>query len=257
MWSAQSDSRLFAGLVVALVGVAWLAYAIWGLSPYSAALDHEALVHTRLRLGGEYVLEAAVFAGGWALMTVAMMLPTSLPFVILFRTVTQRRANRNLLTALLLAGYLATWVGFGIVAHFGDFWLHRAVEASATLHANAWLLGAAPLLVAGVYQFTPLKYVCLDKCRSPYSFMMGYWRGSSAPVQSLRLGVAHGVFCVGCCWPLMLLMFAVGTGNLAWMLVLSVVMGVEKNFAWGRRLSAPLGAVLLSAGATLMLLNLS
>jgi predicted metal-binding membrane protein len=103
-----------------------------------------------------------------------------------------------------------------------------------------------------VYQFTSLKYRCLDKCRSPVSFVLGHWRGRHERRQALWLGMHHGVFCLGCCWSLMLLMFAVGLGNLAWMFALAVVMAVEKNAPWGRRLTAPLGAVLLLVAAVLV-----
>jgi predicted metal-binding membrane protein len=108
-------------------------------------------------------------------------------------------------------------------------------------------------VLAGLYQFTPLKYQCLDKCRSPLSFIMGHWQGSHEQAQAFRLGVHHGIFCIGCCWSLMLLMFVVGMANIGWMLALGIVMAVEKNMPWGRRLSAPLGAVLLGWGLILVL----
>ena len=115
------------------------------------------------------------------------------------------------------------------------------------------MIGAATLLVAGFYQFTPLKYHCLDQCRSPMSFIIGHWRGRREGLQALRLGIDHGLFCLGCCWTLMLLMFAVGVGNLGWMLALGIIMAVEKNLPWGRRLSVPLGMVLLIWGLSVVL----
>ncbi len=111
------------------------------------------------------------------------------------------------------------------------------------------------LILAGVYQFTPLKYYCLDKCRSPMSFILGHWHGYAEAQQAFALGAHHGLFCVGCCWSLMLLMFAVGVGSLGWMLVLSVVMAIEKNMPWGRRLSVPLGVALLAWGALMLLFS--
>ena len=94
----------------------------------------------------------------------------------------------------------------------------------------------------------------MDKCRAPLSFVVQHWRGGGEGGQALLLGAHHGAFCVGCCWALMLLMFAVGTGSLGWMLALGAVMAIEKNLPWGRHFSAPLGAVLLSWG-TLIVLN--
>jgi predicted metal-binding membrane protein len=109
------------------------------------------------------------------------------------------------------------------------------------------------LTIAGLYQFSSLKYACLDKCRSPLSFLMSRWRGGNESAQALRIGVEHGLFCVGCCWSLMLLMFLVGTGSLAWMLLLGAVMALEKNSSWGRRLSAPIGMLLFIAAAAVVL----
>ena len=98
-----------------------------------------------------------------------------------------------------------------------------------------------------------LKYRCLDRCRSPLSFIMEHWRGERDQAQAFHLGVHHGIFCGGCCWPLMLLMFAIGAGSLGWMLILGSVMAGEKNMPWGRKLSAPVGALLVGWGFSLVL----
>jgi predicted metal-binding membrane protein len=99
--------------------------------------------------------------------------------------------------------------------------------------------------LAGLFQFSSLKYRCLDKCRSPLSFVLEHWRGHNHAYYAARLGLRHGAYCVGCCWALMLLMFALGTGSLGWMLLLGGIMAVEKNMPWGRHLSAPLGTALV------------
>ncbi|HYU20869.1 MAG TPA: DUF2182 domain-containing protein, partial [Chloroflexota bacterium] len=115
-------------------------------------------------------------------------------------------------------------------------------------------IAAALLLVAGLYQFTPFKMLCLDKCRSPYSFLVQHWRGRDAGRDALRLGIRHGLFCLGCCWTIMLLMFALGATNLGWMLILGSLMAAERTTRWGRRVIRPLGgafalwAVLYLAG---------
>jgi predicted metal-binding membrane protein len=136
--------------------------------------------------------------------------------------------------------------------HVGDLGIHVAVERFGWLHENAWVIAASTFALAGVYQFSSLKYRCLDKCRSPVAFVMQNWRGQER-WDALRLGVRHGVFCLGCCWALMLLLFAVGVGSIGWMLVLAAVMATEKNVPWGRRLSAPLGVVLIGCGLALAL----
>jgi predicted metal-binding membrane protein len=239
--------------VVALVALAWLVLWLWGQSPYGRFFSHEGLAEVEVGLDGNALLLAVVFVAGWTLMTFAMMLPTSLPLVQLFRRMTQRRADGARLMVLLIAGYLSVWVLFGVAAHIGDRGVHAVVQQSAWLEANAWVLGAGTLLLAGAYQFTPLKYHCLDKCRSPLSFITEHWTGSREATETFRLGAHHGIFCVGCCWSLMLLMFAVGVGNLGWMLVLGTVMAVEKNMPWGRRLSAPLGVGLVAGGLAVVL----
>jgi predicted metal-binding membrane protein len=154
---------------------------------------------------------------------------------------------------LLIAGYLGVWSAFGVVAHLGDWALHGAAERIEWLHHNTWILSAAVLLLAGIYQLTPLKNYCLERCRSPLSMIVAHWSGRNEPRQALWLGVRHGAFCLGCCWALMLLMFAVSAGNLGWMLALAAVMAVEKNVSWGRRISAPLAVVLIGWAVLLVL----
>ncbi|MFQ5804530.1 MAG: DUF2182 domain-containing protein [Candidatus Methylomirabilales bacterium] len=252
MWTRVDDRKLFTALLVLLIALAWVALWVWGQSPYARYLNHEEL--EIISLPGDTLL-LVVFAGGWTLMTAAMMLPTSVPLIALFYALTRRRPDRLWLVGLLVSGYLGTWTLFGVGAHLGDWVLHQAVEESTWLEANAWMLGAGILIVAGAFQFTPLKYYCLDKCRSPLSFITEHWRGRHEKVQALWLGVRHGVFCIGCCWALMLLMFAVGVANIGWMLGLGIVMAVEKNIPWGKRLSAPLGVLLLAWGLILVLIG--
>lgn len=243
---APANHRYFLPLMGALIALAWLALWAWGQSPYARFLSHHHL--GEVRGGGSLML---VFIAGWTLMIFAMMLPTSLPLLTSFYALTNRHMDQGQLVTLLLVGYLCTWVLFGVVIYIGDWMLHHAVEHIAWLQANAWRLGAVAVVLAGVYQFTPLKYHCLDKCRSPLSFIMEHWRGRHDKAQAFRLGLHHGLFCVGCCWSLMLLMFAVGVGNVGWMLALAAVMAIEKNVSWGRRLSVPLGVLLLGWGLVL------
>jgi predicted metal-binding membrane protein len=241
---APANRTFVLPLLGALIALAWLVLWVWGESPYARFLSH----HNLGEPGGGLVF---VFVAGWAVMIVAMMLPTSLPLVTSFHALTLRRTDRGTLLALLVLGYLCVWTLFGAMIYVGDLVLHRAVEQNAWLRVNAWALGAATVFTAGLYQFTPLKYRCLDKCRSPLSFIIGHWSGRQAKAEAIRLGAHHGLFCVGCCWSLMLLMFAVGAGNLGWMLVLAAVMGVEKNVPWGKKISVPLGVFLLAWGVTL------
>jgi len=241
--------------VGALVLLAWLALWLWHGSPYGRYLHHGELARFEpAGAPGGAASEVAVYVAGWLLMTVAMMLPTTLPLLQIFHRMTGSRDDRVELLSLAIAGYLGVWLSFGIAAHVFDLALHEALDRSDWLQANPSLFGAVALLLAGGFQFTRLKYRCLDKCRAPLSFVVQHWRGGNARAQAVLLGAHHGAFCVGCCWALMLLMFAVGAGNLGWMLALGAVMAVEKNAPWGRRISAPLGVALLLWG-TAMALN--
>jgi predicted metal-binding membrane protein len=252
MWAAYDDRRPFYVLMAALIAITWLALGIWRVSPYNGFLTHEALGELEFSISGEYLMFLLIFVVGWTLMTVAMMLPTSLPLVTLFRRLTRQRSDRLQLVVLLVVGYLGVWTLFGGLAHFGDLLVHEVVERSAWLETNAWVIGAGTIMLAGIYQFTPLKYKCLEKCRSPLSFITEHWRGSHERSRAFLLGVHHGLFCVGCCWSLMLLMFVVGVGNLGWMLALGTVMAVEKNMPWGKKISTPLGVALVGWGVALV-----
>ncbi len=235
--------------VALLAAGAWL--ALWlGEDSASAFLSHSQHLGHMGKPSAFFVL---IFIAGWTVMTVAMMLPTSLPILTAFQTLAGERADRAFLLALVIIGYLLTWALFGTAAYFIYLLVHRLMSISPWLMAHAWAGTPALLMLAGAFQFSSLKYRCLDKCRSPLSFVLQHWRGGRQRWQAFRLGVDHGVFCVGCCWALMLLMFVVGVGSsLAWMFVLAVVMGVEKNVSWGRRMSAPVGVILIASGAALL-----
>jgi predicted metal-binding membrane protein len=138
---------------------------------------------------------------------------------------------------------------FGLFAHLSDAALHALASRSQWGVVDGWLVGTGVLALAGAYQFSRLKYQCLDKCRSPLMFVTEHWRGTHQRRASFLLGVRHGAFCVGCCWALMLLMFAIGTGSIGWMLGLGAVMAAEKNLRWGRHLGKPVGVVLLGWAA--------
>jgi predicted metal-binding membrane protein len=247
--------RQFVPLFAGTMFLGWLALAVWELSPHGRYLEHD---WTQLGIAaslcsvlpaGEILLPAFLYLGGWVLMTAAMMLPTTLPLLLVFRRLTNGRRKASVLFALLLAGYLAAWLGFGIAAHLLGLVLLELVQRSAWLTFNGWFIGALILLLAGVFQFSSLKYRCLDLCRSPLAFISTRWSGRRPFLESIRLGLAHGAYCIGCCWLLMLLMFAVGAGSVGWMLLLGGLMALEKNSPWGRHLAAPLGIVLIATAA--------
>lgn len=260
--SAFDRREAWLPVIGGLIALAWLTLAVWEQSPYGRYLDHGEWLQLgfagaicRALPAGSVLLPALLYVSGWVLMTVAMMLPTTLPLLAIFARMTSSRSDRGLLLALLIVGYLSIWTAFGLLAHGADMALHAMVGSIAVLSFNGWVVGVVVLTIAGLFQFSALKYRCLDKCRTPFSFVNEHWRGRAQRRQSFLLGVHHGLFCVGCCWAIMLLMFVVGTGSVGWMLAIGAVMAIEKNVACGRRLSAPLGIALLLASGAVFALN--
>lgn len=237
------DRTILTGSLVGITAVAWLALWLWEGSPYRHYLHHDGVDGA----GASLAVGAVAFIIGWTLMIVAMMLPSSLPLVTTFGALVGRRRQPGRLVALLLLGYLLVWVGFGAAAWAADRLVHAAVEALPWLAERPQLIIGATLLVAGLWQFSPLRDRCLDECRSPLGFVMNRWRGTSERREAVLMGIAHGAFCVGCCWSLMLVMFGVGISSLSAMLVLGGLTAVEKNLPKGRRLTRPLGVVLVLA----------
>jgi predicted metal-binding membrane protein len=181
-------------------------------------------------------------------MCVAMMLPSSLPLVTVFRTVTRRTPS---LVLVLIGGYLAIWAAFGLAGFALDSAVHVLVAWSGWRDAPR-VIPAALLLTAGLFQFSALKHSCLEQCRSPLGFVVGHWQGGSRARAAFALGVRHGVFCVGCCWAMMLLMLGAGGMSITWMLALGAVMFIEKAVAWGRWITVPAGALLAIWGVALL-----
>ena len=235
----RRDRAILGGSLVALAAAAWIALWAWGSSPAGQYLHHGG--------GASTPLGALLFTAGWIVMIVAMMLPSSVPLVVTFGALVGRRRRPGVLVALLLAGYLLVWGAFGLAAWLADLGVHAAVDALPWLAAHPQLIIGTTLLAAGLWQFSPLRDRCLEECRSPLGFVLNRWQGTSERREAIAMGVAHGAFCVGCCWSLMLVMFGVGLGSLSAMLALGGLTAVEKNLPWGRRLTRPLGVALVLA----------
>jgi len=256
---AARHVRVFLPVLAALVALAWVALWAWTRSPWGRYLEHDdwtasgpAAVLCQSLPGGSVIVPAALYAAAWILMSAAMMLPTTLPLFDTFDRLTLARVDHGRLLALLGLGYMAVWGAFGLAAHALHTGLHALLARVPALASHGWVIGAATIALAGAFQFSRLKYRCLDKCRTPFSFVTQHWRGVTPSRNAFALGAHHGLYCVGCCWALMLLMFAFGAGSLGWMLLLAAAMAIEKNVAWGRRLSAPLGLALLAWAAVVV-----
>jgi predicted metal-binding membrane protein len=224
---------------------ALLAVVLWGASPYSRYLHHE---HQPDSAAGQ-AAALALFLVGWTLMMVAMMLPSASRLLAAFAQLTRQRTARAWLLALVVVGFLGAWLVVGYVFRAVDTGVHAVVDAIEPLQRRPHLLGAAALFVAGAYQFSSVKYSCLRACRAPPSFLYRYWHGERPAREALNIGVAYGRSCIGCCWALMLVMFALGSASVAWMLGVGLVMSIEKGTAVGRHTTIPLGVVLIGAAA--------
>ncbi|MDO8185476.1 DUF2182 domain-containing protein [Conexibacter sp. JD483] len=234
-------------LTAALALLALVALLSWGLSPYARFLHHE---YEPASAGGQAVA-IAFFLTGWLLMCTAMMLPTTTALVHAFDRMTQARplAERARLRLLLIAGFLAVWVVVGYLFRALDVLIHATVDAVGWLGAHAGIVAAVTLAIAGAYQFAPIKQRCLTACRSPRALLTGGWSGARPVADALRIGVAYGRSCVGCCWALMLVMFGLGMSNPALMLGLAALMTAERFAPTRLRLGEAAGMVLLGASA--------
>jgi predicted metal-binding membrane protein len=230
----------------AVAGACWAAtFALVLTGGVEAAHHDHVLEHDSL----PWPLRIAEFLAVWVVMLGAMMLPTVVPLARLFAPVSARAPGTRRARTALYAGYLAVWTAFAPVALFADAGLHLLVRSWPWLAAHEGLILGSALLMAGAFQFSPLKNACLTACRNPAGFLWQHYRRGARG--ALVLGARHGISCVGCCWALMLVMFATGVGGLAWMLGITAVMVAEKTTRWGARLVVPVGVALLLAGAVL------
>ena len=235
---------------VIITGVALMSWALAIVAIVTGngrLADHHALIGHRTL---PWALALLSFLLAWQVMIAAMMLPTSLPMIRLFARASGGQPQAALVRAVFLAAYLAVWTGFAVLAFAGDTALHALAGHAGWLGDHPAVITGGTLLLAGWFQFSTLKERCLEQCRHPASFLLRWYRRGLGPAWSL--GVRHGLFCLGCCWALMLLMFAVGVGSVAWMALLTGVMLIEKTARWGKRLVPWVGLLLLLWGNLLL-----
>ena len=199
--------------------------------------------------GGMAMLGAGMYLVTWLVMMVAMMFPSIAPITLAFAAFTRSRGDGYLPTGLFVLGYLAVWTAVGLIPlavllAVDQFWMTPP----------SWLprVGAAVIILAGVYQFTPLKNTCLSACRSPLGFVMTHDFGGGLPA-ALRAGASHGTYCLGCCWALMAVLAVIGLMNIAWMAFIAAVFFVEKNVRRGEMLPRAVGLACIAGGVVVML----
>lgn len=251
---AQRDRLVVGAALVGIAGVTW-----YNLADEAAKFSATGVCHcASMMLGGpdaspwSPVTLVPLFLM-WTEMMVAMMLPAVTPLVLLFSKVARTRAERGqpyVSTAFFVSGYFAVWTAFSLGAAVAQWILHGATLLSPQMTTNSSLVSGALLIVAGAFQFSPLKSACLAHCRSPLTFLMTDWRNGRAG--AFLMGWKHGWFCTACCWLLMLLLFAVGVMNLVWIAVLAIFALSERIAPKAWHLSQLSGLVLLSFGIWLV-----
>lgn len=229
-------------ILLALAGVAW-----WSTVGRSGEMGSMVQGFARVGDAMPFDMRALTFLAMWVTMMVAMMFPTIAPVVLLHRMVLRRRGEGPALSVAFAGGYLLVWAAVGVIPLFALIGFRQVAEGSSWV-ARA---GGAVLILAGAYQFTRWKEACLKACRTPLSFVMTHDFGSGAR-GAVRAGVSHGLYCLGCCWALMAVLFVVGLMNLVWMAAIAVVFLAEKNWRRGVGLTKVVGVAVVVFGIAVL-----
>jgi len=233
--------------VYAVIGLAWLLAIVTEATGSAGAFHH----HTLIEDGPPLWVGMPLFVLSWQVMIAAMMLPSSLPFIRIFTQASAARPHVRRARWAFLGGYASVWTAFGMAAFVGDMFIHASVDRSPWLTAHPQVVGGGVLLLAAGFQFSAVKDRCLDVCRHPAAFMLRYYRRGTGA--AFDVGRRHGLFCLGCCWALMLVSFAVGVANLPWMALFTALMVFEKTGPGGERGVVPIGAGLAGLGVLVLL----
>ena len=236
--------------VIALTGLGWLALGLLfsGMGAFEALCRPLGLPSAAWGASG-----FAIVALMWGAMTLAMMLPSAAPMILTYAEIADtaaRKHERIVSPFMLAAGYTLVWLGFAAIATLTQFLFTRAALLDSGMQSASGLFSGAIFIGAGVYQFSALKHACLTQCQRPFPFFFANW--ATTPRGVFRLGVKQGLYCLGCCWATMLVMFAVGVMNVIWMAALGVLMTVEK-IGTGRRFTHMVGAASIAVGVAFVL----
>lgn len=233
--------------IPAIIALAWCIAIAAQITGSAVLLHHDRLIERGPSTG----IALALFVLAWLVMIAAMMLPSSLPFMRMFAFASSNQPRPAVMRFAFFSAYVLVWLVFGIGAFAGDVVVHRIVDRTAWLAAHPWVISGAVLAGAGAFQFSSLKDACLRACRLPSNFLVRYYRRGARA--AFTMGYRHGLYCVGCCWALMLVTFAAGFANLWWMAALTALMVFEKTAYRGRSAVPVAGAVLLAWSALVLL----
>jgi len=238
------ERKLIVGVLLTLAAASW-ALLIW-----------QAVVMNRQAMGMGLTMgmSAILFIAIWVVMMIAMMFPTAAPMILMFTRVyagKKQQGQAFVPTWVFVGAYLLVWTLFGVLAYPLALLAERLAGQSMWLMDNATRIGGALLVMAGLYQLSPLKHLCLSKCRTPFQFLLSSWRDGYGG--AFRMGFVHGAYCLGCCWLLFVLLFPLGIMNIAVMAFLTVLIYAEKSFSIGRQISQIAGGALIFYGVLVVL----
>jgi predicted metal-binding membrane protein len=247
----RRDRLVVLGGLLGISALAWayIGYMAWDMSRMAMPMD---MAMPQMRTWGW--VDLVLLFVMWAVMMVAMMVPTAAPMILIFAKVNRQRRERQqpfVPTAVFLAGYLLVWSGFSLLATLAQWGLHSAALLSPMMVSTSAVLGGFLLVAAGIFQWTPLKYACLKHCRSPLSFLMTDWREGMGG--ALVMGLKHGSYCTGCCWFLMALLFVAGVMNLLWVVTIAAFVLIEKAVPRGDLVGRIAGVILVVAGLAMLM----
>jgi len=237
-----------AGCVIIIAGLGWFYLALLLAAPASSWFATVQALCRTLPEGAWSFSAAAVTASMWSAMTLAMMLPSASPMILTYAEIAEtaaRKSERIVSPLVIAAGYASVWLVFSLLATVIQIVLTRAALLNTGITSASGILAGAIFIGAGVYQFSALKHACLTHCQNPFPFFFTNW--ATTPGGVFRLGVEQGLYCLGCCWAMMMVMFAVGAMNVAWMAGLAAVMTIEKLLT-GRRFAHGFGVALIVVG---------
>ena len=247
----RRDRVVITSCILLISALAW-AYLAHLDGQMSSSVDHEKMANMGMVMDAPWGATDVFFTFMmWAVMMVGMMSASAAPVLLLFADMHVRRAEGGLPIAVLMfgLGYITVWLGFSAFAAVAQWALHEAALLSSGMALSSPRLAGAVLITAGVYQLTPAKGACLTKCQSPLGFLMSNWRDGVRG--AFRIGLRHGAYCLGCCWALMCVLFAVGVMNLSWVAVLSAFILAEKIARTGVRVQR-IGGVIMAAFGVLL-----
>lgn len=227
-WLKRDQLFVFLGLVL-LAAIAWAYLLHLNSAMASESMDKMIGDVTMPQMQPWDTKDVAAIAIMWSVMMIAMMLPSAAPMILIFSTVNRKRQLSGtpfVPTWIFLSGYLLVWIGFSLIAAGAQWGLHNLSLISLGMKIINPLASGIVLIAAGVYQFTPIKDVCLKNCHSPLDFIMGNWQDGKPG--ALFMGLQHGKYCVGCCWAFMILLFVGGVMNLLWVAMIAIFVFIEK-----------------------------